>query len=117
MEFTLSKVLILDEIHKNLLFSRYSPLIVGVNLVLAHLLEVSAIEGEFGETVALGEVIPPGIDSQTWLKVLEKSMKTTLIANFTNCLISSWSRTEDETLVNDFRMKGTALPIAFNHLL
>jgi hypothetical protein len=79
--------------------------------LLAHLLQVTGIVGEFGETMALSEAIPAGMDSQTWLKALEKSMKTTLMMNFTKCLINTWSRTEDDTVVSDFVEKGEWLQI------
>lgn len=79
--------------------------------LLAHLLQVTGIVGEFGETMALSEAIPAGMDSQTWLKALEKSMKTTLMRNFTKCLINTWSRTEDDTVVSDFVEKGEWLQI------
>ncbi len=68
---------------------------------------MTAIEGEFGETVALNEAVPAAKDSQTWLNVLEKSMKTSLMMNFTKCLISTRSRTKDETIVSDFVKEGT----------
>lgn len=74
--------------------------------LIAHLLEVTAIEGECGETVVLNEAITAAIDSQTWLKAFEKSLKTTLMMNFTKCLINSWSRAKDETIVSDFVEKG-----------
>lgn len=73
----------------------------------AHLLQVTAIESDFGERMVLDKPIPAGMDSQTWLKILEKSMKTTLMMKFTKCLINAMSRAKDETVVSDFLEKGT----------
>lgn len=93
--------------YKNTFVSKDMCFKVDQCFLLAHLLEVTAIEGECEEKVVLNEAIPSGMDSQTWLKALEKSVKTTLMLNFTRCLINSWSRAKDETIVSDFVEKGT----------
>ena len=77
-----------------------------LHILSVHLLQVTAIEGEFSETMVLDQPIPAQMDAQTWLKVLEKSMKTTITKNFAKCLIETWSRNEDETAVSDFVEKG-----------
>ena len=73
---------------------------------------MTAIEGDFGEVVALADPIAPSIDSRTWLKVLEKSMKTALMMNLTECMVN-WSsrRKHVVTAVSDVFSKGTLVTV------
>ncbi|XP_028405416.1 dynein heavy chain domain-containing protein 1-like isoform X2 [Dendronephthya gigantea] len=75
-----------------------------------HLLQATVIEGEYGELMTLTEAIPAGMISQAWLKVLEKSMKATLMMNFTKCLVNTLSRRKDKTVISEFLEKGLGRP-------
>ena len=75
---------------------------------LAHLLQATAIEGEYGEIMTLTEAIPAGKIAQTWLKALEESMKTTIMINFTKCLVNTLSRPKDKSVISEFVEKGTS---------
>ena len=60
------------------LISRFFP--------VAHLLQVTALEGSLGEVVPLLSVIPASPRPQGWLATLEHNMRNTLVRSLAECV-------------------------------
>ena len=63
------------------------PLLLRYGIFLvAHLLQVTSLEGLFGEVVPLLSVIPASPRPQGWLATLEEKMRNTLSRSLAECV-------------------------------
>ncbi|XP_048580282.1 dynein heavy chain domain-containing protein 1 isoform X3 [Nematostella vectensis] len=61
----------------------------------AHLLQVTALEGDFGEVVTLNQPISASPQPQKWLAMLEKNMRNTLVQELANCVQAKITSDQD----------------------
>ena len=70
---------------ENHLASSYDVLINWF-FAVAHLLQVTALEGLLGETIPLLSAIPASPRPQAWLATLEEKMRNTLVRSLGECV-------------------------------